>query len=59
MTKSPWGGPPVTGTPLDYVPISAPLGAGIDIPDRPSRLVGYYLVFGALIIGVLLGAVLV
>lgn len=49
MSKSPWGGPPI-----DYVP----LGERVDIPDRPSRMLGYAIVFGALIIGVLLGAVL-
>lgn len=59
MTKSPWGNPPITGTPLDYAPIDAPLGTGIDIPDRPSRMLGYAMVIGALIIGVLLGAVAV
>lgn len=58
MSKSPWGGSPITGTPLDYVPIHAEVGKGIDIPDRPSRMLGYAFVIGALIIGVLLGAVL-
>lgn len=58
MTKSPWGTYATTGTPLDYVPIDAPIiEHTITIPDRPSRLWGYVMVFGALIIGVLLGQV--
>lgn len=56
MTKSPWQDPPLTGTPLDYVPISAPLtNEPDDTPERASRLWGFVYVSGALIVGVLLG----
>ncbi len=56
MTKSPWT---ITGTPLDYVPIDAPIiRATADIPERPSRLWGYVYAFGAFAVGLLIGAVL-
>ncbi len=53
--KSPWASYAVTGTPLDYVPIDAPIVAKSDIPDRPSRLWGYVYFVGALIVGVIIG----
>lgn len=55
MTKSPWASYATTGSPLDYTPIDAPIVAKSDIPDRPSRLWGYVYVFGALIVGVIIG----
>ncbi|NGO63925.1 hypothetical protein G6N76_09575 [Rhizobium daejeonense] len=55
MTKSPWT---ITGTPLDYVPIDAPIiHTTADIPERPSRLWGYIYAFGAFAVGILIGAI--
>ncbi|WP_312405276.1 hypothetical protein [Rhizobium sp.] len=53
--KSPWGTYAVTGSPLDYTPIDAPIVAKSDIPDRPSRLWGYVYVTAALFGGVAIG----
>lgn len=59
MTKSPWTTPPILGAPLDYAPIDAPIiHTAPDTPDRTSRLWGWVYVTGALILGVLLGALL-
>lgn len=58
MTQSPWGKHAVTGTPLDYVPIDAPIVSKSDIPDRPSRLWGWVYVTAALIVGVAIGQLL-
>lgn len=33
LNKSPWRDPPITGTPLDYVPIDAPVAKRIE-PTR-------------------------
>ncbi|MEV4606155.1 hypothetical protein MRBLMR1_001095 [Neorhizobium sp. LMR1-1-1.1] len=56
--KSPWAHYATTGTPLDYTPIDAPIVEKSDIPDRPSRLWGWVYATGALIAGVLLGALI-
>lgn len=56
MPISPFG---LTGTPLDYVPIDAPvLATEDDTPERASRLWGFVAITGALIVGVILGALL-
>jgi hypothetical protein len=55
MTKSPWAHPPITGTPLDYAPIDAPIIHGADdTPERTSRLWGLVTLTGALIGGAVL-----
>jgi len=53
--KSPWSAYAVTGTPLDYVPIDAPIVDKSDIPERPSRLLGWAYATAALIVGVVIG----
>lgn len=56
MTNSPWSNYAVTGSPLDYTPIDAPIVAAVDsTPERPSRLFGYAVNVACVICGVLVG----
>ena len=57
---SPWGKYAQTGTPLDYVPIDAPVITPpvidkSDIPDRPSRMVGFAINIAFAIVGLVFG----
>ena len=54
---SPWGKYAQTGTPLDYVPIDAPVITTdeSDIPDQPSRMVGFAINIAFAIVGLVVG----
>lgn len=54
---SPWGKYAQTGTPLDYVPIDAPVITPdkSDIPDQPSRMVGFAINIAFAIVGLVVG----